>query len=72
MKTEYDFSKMKSRRNPYASRLKRQVTMRMPEEVINYFKDMAKGAGVPYQKLINLYLYDCVNKRRRLVLKWIS
>jgi len=29
MKKEYDLSKMKSRRNPYAKRLKKQLTIRM-------------------------------------------
>ena len=56
MKAEYDLSKMKSRRNPYASKLKKPVTMRLSEDVVAYFKDMAADAGVPYQSLINLYL----------------
>ena len=41
MKKEYDFSSMKSRKNPYASKLKRQVTIRMGEDVISYFKELA-------------------------------
>ena len=56
MKAEYDLSKMKSRRNPYASELKKSVTMRLSEDVLRYFKTMAAEAGVPYQSLINLYL----------------
>ena len=56
MKSEYDLSKMKSRRNPYASKLKKPVTMRLSEDVVAYFKGMAVEAGVPYQSLINLYL----------------
>ena len=66
MKTEYDLSKMKCRRNPYAKRLKRQVTIRIGIDVIEYFKQMAEETGVPYQNLINLYLSDCVQSRRRL------
>lgn len=54
MKTEYDLSKMKSRKNPYASKLKKSVTMRLSEDVIGYFKQMADEKGVPYQSLINL------------------
>ena len=54
MRAEYDLSKMKSRRNPYASKLKKPVTMRLSEDVVAYFKDMAVEAGVPYQSLINL------------------
>jgi predicted DNA binding CopG/RHH family protein len=72
MKAEYDLSKMKSRRNPYAKRLKRQVTIRMGVDVIEYFKQLAKETGIPYQNLINLYLSDCVQSRRRLQLQWAS
>src|SRR3546814_4135292 len=64
MKAEYDLSKMKSRRNPYAAKLKKPVSMRLSEDVVDYFKDMAKDADVPYQSLINLYLRDCVMKHR--------
>jgi len=70
MKKEYDFSKMKSRKNPYASKLKRQVTIRMGDDVIRYFKEMAEETGIPYQSLINLYLRDCVAHNRRPDLSW--
>ncbi len=70
MKTEYDLSKMKSRRNPYAAKLKKSVTMRLSEDVINYFKQMADEAGVPYQSLINLYLRDCIANNRRIDISW--
>ena len=72
MKKEYDLSKMKSRRNPYAARLKRQVTIRMGDDVIEYFKGMSEESGIPYQTLINLYLKDCVSKERELDLTWHS
>ena len=70
MKAEYDLSKMKSRKNPYASKLKKSVTMRLSEDVIGYFKSMADGAGVPYQSLINLYLRDCVTQHRKVQISW--
>jgi len=70
MKKEYDFAKMKSRKNPYASKLKRQVTIRMGDDVINYFKAMADETGIPYQSLINLYLRDCVAHNRKPDLAW--
>ena len=66
MKSEYDFSKMKRRRNPYASRLKKPVTIRLGSDVIEYFKTMSKEVGIPYQNLINIYLRDCAQSRRRL------
>jgi len=72
MKAEYDLSKMKSRRNPYASKLKKSITMRLSEDVVAYFKSMALEAGVPYQSLINLYLRDCVLQHRRLQIAWPS
>lgn len=70
MKKEYDFSKMKSRKNPYASKLKKPVTIRLSEDVIEYFKDMAEESGVPYQSLINLYLRDCANQHRKVDIQW--
>ena len=70
MKAEYDLSKLKSRKNPYAAKLKKPVTMRLSEEVVTYFKDMAIEAGVPYQSLINLYLRDCVIQHRKVNIGW--
>lgn len=72
MKTEYDFSKMKSRKNPYAAKLKKPISMRLSEDVIEYFKTMANEAGVPYQSLINLYLRDCVMSNRKVHIAWPS
>ena len=70
MKDEYDFSTMKSRRNPYASKLKKPVTMRLSEDVIDYFKEMSEDSEIPYQSLINLYLRDCVSNHRKLDMSW--
>ncbi|MEO0367221.1 MAG: BrnA antitoxin family protein [Pseudomonadota bacterium] len=70
MKKEYDFSKMKSRKNPYISKLKRQVTIRMSDDVVSYFKRMSDETGIAYQSLINLYLRDCVANDRRPDLTW--
>lgn len=70
MKAEYDLSKMKSRKNPYAAKLKKSVTMRLSEDVIGYFKKMADETGVPYQSLINLYLRDCVSQHRKIDISW--
>jgi uncharacterized protein (DUF4415 family) len=70
MKKEYDFSK--ARRNPYASRLKRQVTIRLDEQTIKYFKAFSQECGIPYQTLINLYLRDCAATGKRLEMNWKS
>lgn len=70
MKAEYDLSKMKSRKNPYASKLKKPVTMRLSEDVIEYFKALSEETGVPYQSLINLYLRDCVAQHRKIDISW--
>ncbi|HCG79968.1 CopG family antitoxin [Thalassolituus sp.] len=72
MKDEYDLSKMKSHKNPYASKLKKSVTMRLSEDVIDYFKEMAEEKGIPYQSLINLYLRDCVAQHREVDISWQS
>ncbi len=70
MRKEYDFSK--GRRNPYAARLKRQVTIRLDEQTIKYFKGLSQESGIPYQTLINLYLRDCAATQKRLSLAWKS
>ena len=70
MKAEYNLAKLKARKNPYASKLKKPVTMRLSEDVVDYFKGMAAEAGVPYQSLINLYLRDCAAHQRKLDLRW--
>ncbi len=68
MRSEYDFSQ--SRKNPYANRLKRQITIRLDTTAVNYFKEMASDLGMPYQNLINLFLRDCAMHKRRLVIAW--
>ena len=70
MKAGYDLSKMQARKNPYAAKLKKPVTMRLSEDVIGYFKKMAEEAGVPYQSLVNLYLRDCVARHRKVDISW--
>jgi len=68
MRKEYDFSR--ARPNPYAKRLKRPVTIRLDEETIAYFKALADESEIPYQTLINLYLRDCAEQRRKPGLSW--
>ncbi|MEJ2703911.1 MAG: CopG family antitoxin [Sedimentisphaerales bacterium] len=72
MKKEYDFSKMKRRKNPYAKYLKKQVTLRLGTDVIEYFKGLAEETGIPYQNLINLYLRECAHSHKKLTLSWAS
>ena len=68
MRREYDFSRAK--RNPYARRLKQQVTIRLDRATVRYFKDLAAEMDIPYQTLINLFLRDCAAKKSRLEMKW--
>ena len=75
MRKEYDFSK--SRKNPHAKQLKRQVkqlkrqvTIRLDTAAVDYFKQMAAELGMPYQNLINLFLRDCAMHKRRPVIQW--
>jgi len=68
MRKHYDFSK--SEPNPYAQRLKKQITIRLDEDTIAYFKELAEEKGIPYQSLINLYLRDCAQSHRDLKLAW--
>ena len=68
MKKEYDFSNAQP--NPYAKKLKSQITINLDVETINYFKEQAVTSGIPYQTLINLYLGDCARNKRQLRLAW--
>jgi uncharacterized protein (DUF4415 family) len=70
MRKHYDFSK--ARKNPYAKRLKKQVTIRLDEPTLAYFKDLGERVGMPYQTLINMYLRDCAEARKELRLQWRS
>ncbi len=68
MRDNYDFSK--SIKNPYAKRIKKQITIRLDEDTIDYFKNLAEEKGIPYQSLINLYLRDCAETHKKLKVKW--
>lgn len=68
MKSEYDFSN--AAKNPYAKKLKQQVTINLDSDVISFFKEMSAKLGIPYQTLINMYLTDCMQNQRQLHLTW--
>jgi uncharacterized protein (DUF4415 family) len=69
MKKEYNFSQ--GEKNPYIAELKKQVTIRLDTETINYFKRLSEDNGIPYQTLINLYLRDCAQKHKKLSMGWL-
>jgi uncharacterized protein (DUF4415 family) len=69
MRKHYDFSNAK--RNPYAHHLKRQVTLRLDQDTISYFKQLSEDTGIPYQTLINLYLRECASTGKRFSLAWL-
>lgn len=68
MREEYDFSN--ARKNPYAKKLKKQITINIDGDTIEFFKNMAGNSGIPYQTLINLYLTDCAVNNRQLNMSW--
>jgi len=68
MKENYDFSQ--SKKNPYAKYLKKQITIRIDADTIDYFKSLAEEKGLPYQNLINLYLRDCAETKRKMKVRW--
>lgn len=70
MRKHYDFSK--ARRNPYARRLKQQVTIRLDQDTVEYFKRLAEESGIRYQTLINLYLRECASSRKKLSNIWAA
>ena len=68
MKNEYDFSK--ATKNPYAKKLKKQITINIDSDTIDYFKGQSEASGIPYQTLINLYLAECAASKKQLKVSW--
>ncbi len=66
MREEYDIKSLNPRKNPYAGKVKQQVTMNMNTSTVEYFKAMSSESGIPYQVLINLYLDECVKKKKKI------
>lgn len=70
MRNEYNIKALNPRKNPYSKLIKKQITINLDEDTIVYFKNQSEGIGIPYQTLINLYLRDCVKKKRNLEVSW--
>ncbi len=72
MRQHYDFENMKGEKNPYVNQLKMPITIRLDKTTVAYFKALAEESNIPYQNLINLYLRDCAQHRRKLHMKWAT
>ena len=72
MRKEYDLTKLEFKKNPYAKKLKKQITIRLDSEIIDYFKSIGKDNDISYQSLINLYLRECVKTKKKPVTKWVK
>ena len=70
MRKSYDFSK--SIKNPYLKKPKKQLTIRLDEDTIDYFRSLSEDSGIPYQSLINLYLRECASSKKKLTMKWAT
>ncbi len=70
MKPHYELIKAQGLKNPYANQLLQQITLQLDKETVAYFKSLAEEMGIPYQSLINLYLRDCAQNRKKLRIKW--
>ena len=70
MLEEYDIKNLNPRKNPYSKKLKKQITINLDNRIIDYFKEQASETGIPDQTLINLYLADCVEQKKKLDIKW--
>ena len=70
MREEYDINNLNPRKNPYAKKVKKQITINISTEAIEYFKSQSAKNGIPYQTLIYLYLVDCANNKKTLNLSW--
>ena len=70
MKEEYDIENLNPRKNPYSKRLKKQITINIDNDTIDFFKEQSEESGIPYQMLINLYLADCAKHKKQLQMSW--
>ena len=70
MKEEYDIENLNPRKNPYSKRLKKQITINIDSDTVDFFKEQSEESGIPYQTLINLYLSDCARNKKRLQMSW--
>ena len=70
MREEYDIENLNPRKNPYSKRLKKQITINIDNDTIDFFKEQSEESGIPYQTPINLYLSDCAKNRKRLQMSW--
>ena len=70
LREEYAIADLQPRKNPYAKKLKQQITINLNTDTVSYFKALADQTGIPYQTLINLYLADCAENKRQLSLSW--
>ena len=68
MRKHYDFSD--AIKNPYVKKLKKQVTIRLDLDTLDYFRKISAEADMPYQKLINLFLRDCAEHHKKPAIKW--
>ena len=70
MREEYDIKNLNPRKNPYSNRLKKQITINIDNDTVDYFKGLSENSGIPYQTLINLYLADCAKNKKQLQIAW--
>ena len=71
MREEYNIKELNPRKNPYAvRRSKKQITINVYSDTIDYFKSLSEKCGIPYQTLINLYLTDCAESEKELTISW--
>ena len=70
MREEYDIKNLNPRKNPYTARARKQITINIYADTIDYFKSLSEKSGIPYQTLINLYLTDCAENEKDLTLSW--
>ena len=70
LRSEYDIFRLRPRKNPYAKKLKQQITININTNTLAYFRELAEQSGIPYQTLINLYLTDCAENKRQPTISW--
>lgn len=68
MRAEYDFPN--AVRNPYYEKLTKEVTFRLDKEAIQYFQRLADDRHISLERMLNIYLCECMENKHEPHFPW--
>lgn len=57
-------------RNPYYEKLTEEVTVRLSKDAIKYFEGLAKEKQVSFNRIVDIYLCECMENKREPHFPW--